>query len=127
MGVGWRRRRLCLGVAVALVVAVAAARGHAAVRRVAERGPPTLVVGGLFTLASPPVMLVRALRRQSIRLPACRLGHGVKMLAAGTVLLPAGLVLAPFAAAVLPGAWMDGIVDAMQEDYCTRPVSSVLP
>ena len=36
-------------------------------------------------------------------------------------------MLAPFAAGALPGAWMDGIVDAMQEDYCTRPVASVMP
>jgi hypothetical protein len=116
-----------LAVATAIVVATAAARGHAAVRRLAERGPPTLVVGGLFTLMSPPLMLVNGLRRRSIRLPACQLAHGVKMLVAGTVLLPAGLALAPFASDAIPGAWMDGIVDAMQEDYCTRPVASVMP
>lgn len=120
----WRR---LFAVAVAVVIASTAARGHAAVRRLAERGPPTLVVGGLFTLISPPVILVHALRRQSVWLPACRLGHGVKMLVAGTVLLPAGLLLAPFEARALPGAWMDGLVDALQEDYCTRPLVSVLP
>jgi hypothetical protein len=27
----------------------------------------------------------------------------------------------------LPDAWMDGIVDAAQEDYCSRPLTSLLP
>ena len=127
MRLGARLWRSLLAGAIAVVIVTAAARGHATVRRVAERGPPTLVVGGVFTLVSPPIMMVNGLRRRSIRLQACQLGHGVKMLVAGTVLLPAGLVLAPFAADAIPGAWMDGIVDAMQEDYCTRPVASVMP
>ncbi|TMA63115.1 MAG: hypothetical protein E6J68_02395 [Deltaproteobacteria bacterium] len=127
MRLGARLWRSLLAGAIAVVIVTAAARGHATVRRVAERGPPTLVVGGVFTLVSPPIMMVNGLRRRSIRLQACQLGHGVKMLVAGTVLLPAGLVLAPFAADAIPGAWMDGIVDAMQEDYCTRPVTSLMP
>jgi len=127
MGIGGRLGRGLFAGAIAVVVATTAARGHAAVRRLAERGPPTLVVGGLFTLVSPPLMVVNGLRRRSMRLQACQLAHGVKMLVAGTVLLPAGLVLAPFAHDAIPGAWMDGIVDAMQEDYCTRPVASVMP
>ena len=109
------------------MLAATVARGEAAVRRLAERGPPTFLVGGIFTLMSPPRIVVNGLRRRSIRLPACQLGHGVEMLVAGTVLLPAGLVLAPFVPQNLPGAWMDGLVDAMQEDYCTRPLASVLP
>jgi hypothetical protein len=127
MGVGRVRLGRLFAVAIAVVVATTAARGHAAVRRIAERGPATLVVGGIFTLVSPPMILVHAVRRQSVRLPACQFGHGVKMLVVGTVLLPAGLLLAPFDASNVPGGWMDGIVDAMQEDYCTRPVTSVLP
>jgi len=127
MGIGGRLGRGLLAGAIAVVVATTAARGHASVRRLAERGPPTFVVGGLFTLVSPPLMVVNGLRRRSMRLQACQLAHGVKMLVAGTVLLPAGLVLAPFAHDAIPGAWMDGIVDAMQEDYCTRPVASVMP
>jgi hypothetical protein len=116
-----------LGVATALVIAAAAVQGEASVRRLAERGPPTLVVGGLFTVASPPLLVAATLRGQSARLHACRLGHGLKMLVAGTVLLPAGLVLAPLAHEMLPGAWMDGLVDAFQEDYCTRPLTAVMP
>jgi hypothetical protein len=27
----------------------------------------------------------------------------------------------------LPDAWMDGVVDAFQEDYCTRPPGSIPP
>ena len=123
MGRVWR----VLAVGVAVVVLTTAVRGHAAVQRVAERGPAALIVGGIFTIASPPVILVNAVRRQSVRLQACRFGHGVKMLIAGTVLLPAGLVLSPFDLGGVPGGWMDGIVDAMQEDYCTRPLASVLP
>ena len=113
--------------AIALVIAGTVVRGEAAVRRLAERGPPTLVVGGLFTLMSPALIVVNGLRRRSIRLQACQLGHGVEMLVAGTVLLPAGLVLAPFVSQNLPGAWMDGLVDAMQEDYCSRPLASLMP
>ena len=47
-----------LASAIALVIAGTVVRGEAAVRRLAERGPPTLVVGGLFTLMSPALMVV---------------------------------------------------------------------
>lgn len=127
MGLDRARLVRVLAIAVGIVVLVTAVRGHAEVRRLAERGPATLVVGGIFTVASPPTMLVHAVRGESIRLPACRFGHGLKMLVAGTVLLPAGLVLAPFDLGGVPGGWMDGIVDSMQEDYCTRPLTSVFP
>jgi hypothetical protein len=53
--------------------------------------------------------------------------HGLKMIAAGALLLPAGLLLAPFDWQRLPAGWMDGVVDAFQEDYCTRPATTVLP
>jgi hypothetical protein len=119
--------RRVVAAAIAVVIAGTVARGESAVRRLAERGPSTFVVGALFTLMSPPWMIANGLHRRSVRLQACQLGHGVEMLVAGTVLLPAGLALAPFAPRNLPGAWMDGIVDAMQEDYCTRPLMSVLP
>lgn len=96
-------------------------------QRLAERGPATLVVGTLFTLTSPPALFFGRLRGQPVQLHACRLGHGLKMLAAGSVLLPAGLLVAPFDYERLPDGWMDGVVDAFQEDYCTRPVGSIFP
>ena len=49
------------------------------------------------------------------------------MLVAGAVLLPAGLLAAPFQRARLPGVWADGIVDAFQEDYCSRSLGAVYP
>lgn len=116
-----------IGVVAALVALGTAVRGEATMRRVAERGPATLVVGGAFTAASPPLMLLALARGGNVGLQACRLGHGVKMLAAGVVLLPAGLALAPLERGNLPDAWLDGIVDAFQEDYCTRPLTAVLP
>ena len=64
-------------------------------------------------------MVAGALRRRGVALHACRLGHGLKKLTAGTVLLRAGLVLAPLDYRAVPAAWLDGVVDAFQEDYCT--------
>ena len=96
-------------------------------RRLAERGPSALLVGALFTVSSPPSMLISAVRRQSTQLSGCRLMHGLTMLAASPVLVPAGLLMAPLHPRELPAAWFDGVVDAFQEDYCTRPLSSVLP
>src|SRR5207237_4799195 len=61
MRLGARLWRSLLAGAIAVVIVTAAARGHATVRRVAERGPPTLVVGGVFTLVSPPIMMVNGL------------------------------------------------------------------
>jgi len=122
-----RRSATILAVAAGVAVALAAARGEAAIRRLAERGPPTLAVGALFTIAGPPLIVADAVRGRSARLHACWLGHGLEMLAASTVLLPAGLLLAPFHHRTVPGAWMDGIVDAFQEDYCTRPWTTVMP
>jgi hypothetical protein len=117
-------------VAMALVAAVAALPSEAAAtdatRRLAERGPSTLVVGTLFTVSSPLSLLLAAVRGGA-RVPACRLGHGVKMLVAGTLTAPVGLLLSPFYFRSVPAAWMDGVVDAMQEDYCSRPFAAILP
>lgn len=96
-------------------------------QRLAERGPSTLVVGTIFTLSSPPSFLAAAVTDRPLGLHACRFGHGVKMIGAGAIPLPAGLVAAPFDRRRLPAGWMDGVVDAFQEDYCTRPATSVLP
>lgn len=112
---------------VLLLLASSPARGTSLVHTIAERGPSTLLVGTAFALASPPVLVVDATRGRSSPLQACRFGHGLKMIVAGAVLLPAGLLASPFALASLPDAWMDGVVDAFQEDYCTRPLGSVLP
>jgi hypothetical protein len=95
--------------------------------RLAERGPATFVVGLMFTLASPFAVARGAATGGRVALHACRLGHGLKMLAAGAVTLPAGLLVSPFDAEHLPDGWMDGVVDAFQEDYCTRPLASVYP
>ena len=76
---------------------------------------------------SPPSMLIGAVRGRSIRLQACRFGHGLKMVGSGAILLPAGLLVAPLHYRTLPAAWMDGVVDAAQEDYCSRPITSVFP
>ena len=103
------------------------ARGETSFQRLAERGPATFVVGVMFTLASPFAMARGAVTDGRVALHACRLGHGVKMLAAGALTLPAGLLVAPFDAKRLPDGWMDGVVDAFQEDYCTRPLTSLYP
>jgi hypothetical protein len=114
-------------VVLLVVLASAPARGATVVQTIAERGPSTLVVGTAFAVASPPVFVIDATRGRLSSLQACRFGHGLKMIVAGAVLLPAGLLATPFAPARLPDAWMDGVVDAFQEDYCTRPLTSVLP
>jgi hypothetical protein len=121
------RPRFVLAPLAALCLAGGSAADDAPLDRLAERGPTTLVVGTMFTVASPPAMLVGAARGTSVRLPACRLGHGVKMIAFGAVALPFGLLVSPFDLERLPDAWMDGVVDAMQEDYCTRPPGAVFP
>lgn len=95
--------------------------------RLVQRGPPTIIVGTMFTLASPAGMAFAAAQRQPVKLHACRFGHGVKMVAAGTILLPAGLLLSLLHLDSVPAAWMDGVVDAFQEDYCTRPCTAVMP
>ncbi|MFQ5667085.1 MAG: hypothetical protein ACE5I7_11710 [Candidatus Binatia bacterium] len=117
---------LVLGVVLAALLSGTAARASLP-QQVAERGPATLIVGTLFTLAAPPSLLIGAARGRPVRLHVCRLEHGVEMIVAGAVLLPAGLVLAPFYPSALPGTWLDGIVDAFQEDYCSRPLASLLP
>jgi len=104
-----------------------AASASSFVARLAERGPATFVVGMMFTLSSPVAMARGAVTGGRVALHACRLGHGVKMLAAGVLTLPAGLLVAPFDAKRLPDGWMDGVVDAFQEDYCTRPLTSLYP
>jgi len=96
-------------------------------RRLAERGPAALVVGALFAVSAPPALALAAFRGQSTRLATCRFRHGLAMLGASIVVLPAGLLTAPLYWRGLPGAWLDGVVDAVQEDYCTRPLSAVLP
>jgi hypothetical protein len=124
----WRRRAGWLiitamaGLALSTVVA-----GSDMSRRLAERGPPTLLVGTLFTIVSPPALLIAAVRGRPLRQPACRFGHGLKMVAASVVVFPVGLALAPFYPQHLPAVWMDGLVDAVQEDYCSRPITTVLP
>jgi hypothetical protein len=102
---GWPR---ATAAALALLGACAAPLPAAgsAVTRLAERGPSTLLVGTMFTISAPPALLVGA---------------------ATGGFLPAGLLVAPFDWQRLPGAWMDGVVDAQQEDYCTRPFGAVLP
>ena len=112
---------------VAGLVSPTTARGATAAQRLSERGPSTLLVGTVFTLASPPSMIMGAVSNGPVLLHACRLGHGVKMLATSAVLLPAGLLVSPFNFNRLPAGWLDGLVDAMQEDYCSRPLISVYP
>jgi hypothetical protein len=124
---GARRGAPLVLAALACVAPTPAAGAAGFVPRLAERGPATFVVGALFTLASPFAMARSAVSGGRVALHACRLGHGVKMLAAGVVTLPAGLLVSPFDAARLPDGWMDGVVDAFQEDYCTRPAASVYP
>jgi hypothetical protein len=120
------------GAALALAALASSAPTRAAgapgfVCRLAERGPATFVVGLAFTLASPFALARGAVTGGRSALHACRLGHGMKMLAAGALTLPAGLLVSPFDAQRLPDGWMDGIVDAFQEDYCTRPLRAVYP
>jgi len=124
-----RARWVALLIAV-VVAALALYRGAASSdlsRRLAERGPSALLVGTLFAVSAPPALVIEAVRGQSLRLSACRLEHGLAMLGASVVVLPAGLILAPLHWQRLPGTWLDGVVDAVQEDYCTRPLTAVLP
>lgn len=116
-----------LAAGATLNLALSPVRAETRLERLAERGPSTAVVGTMFTLASPPAMLAGALRGRSVRLSACRFGHGVKMIAIGVPALPLGLLFAPFDVKRLPDAWMDGVVDAMQEDYCMRPPDALFP
>jgi hypothetical protein len=94
----WRHRAATVAGAVVVCTTLLGRPACAAdlTRHLAERGPSVLLVGTLFTIAAPPALLVDAVRGQPARLHACRLSHGVKMLAVSAVLLPAGLVLAPF-------------------------------
>jgi hypothetical protein len=121
------RRRLPPALLAALSLACGSASAATQLDRLVERGPPTVVVGTLFVLGSPPAMLAGALRGRSVRLPACRFGHGMKMVAVGAVALPFGLLVSPFHLGRLPDAWMDAVVDAVQEDYCARPPGAVFP
>lgn len=117
--------------AVLLVAALAApavsAAPRSATQQLAERGPSTFAVGLTFTLLSPFKLVWDAATGGRPKLQACRFGHGVKMLLGGAVLLPTGLVASPFHTGRLPDAWMDGVVEAYQEDYCNRPLGSFYP
>ena len=118
---------LAVAALLTTVVSCQAVPGSDVARRVAERGPSALIVGAIFLIASPPGVAIGAYRGQPVDLQLCRLGHGLEMIAASVVTVPAGVVLAPFYWRSIPASWLDGIVDAFQEDYCTRPVTSVLP
>ncbi len=120
-------RALVVAALLTSVVSCQTVTGGDVARRVAERGPSALIVGAIFLIASPPGAAISAYRRQPVDLQLCRLGHGLEMIAASVVTVPAGVVLAPFYWRSIPGSWLDGVVDAFQEDYCTRPVTSVLP
>jgi hypothetical protein len=113
--------------ALASLLAAPAAQADSAARKLAHRGPSTFAVGLAFTVLSPFKLAWDAATGGRPKLQACRFGHGVKMLVGGAVLLPAGLLVSPFQAEGLPDAWMDGVIDAYQEDYCARPVGSILP
>ena len=124
------RRRWPIAVALVLVAGLACSPtvvGTNVSRRVAERGPSALLVGALFTIASPPGLVMAAVKGRPLRQPACRLEHGLAMLAASPIVVPAGVVLAPFHPHGARALWFDGVVDAFQEDYCSRPVTSLLP
>lgn len=95
--------------------------------RIVERGPATFVIGAAFVamgLVSLPAELVSG---EASPLSSCRLAHGAKMLAAGTVLLPTGLALAPFAPARAGTGFADSFAEAFQEDTCSRPAAAVFP
>ncbi len=120
-------RALVVAALLTGVVSCQALPGSEVARHVAERGPSALIVGAIFLIASPPGAAIGVYRQQPVDLQLCRLGHGLEMIAASVVTVPAGVVLAPFYWRSIPGSWLDGVVDAFQEDYCTRPVTSVLP
>ncbi len=111
----------------ALLLPAPAAAQLSATEKLAQRGPSTFAVGLAFTVGAPFKLLWDAATGGRPKLQACRFGHGVKMLVGGAVLLPAGLVVSPFEAQGLPDAWLDGIVEAYQEDYCLRPVATIYP
>ena len=120
-------RRGSIALALAALLAAPAASADTATRRLAERGPSTFAVGLAFTVLSPFKLAWDAASGGRPKLQACRFGHGVKMLVGGALLLPAGLLVSPFEAEGLPDAWMDGVVEAYQEDYCSRPIGAILP
>jgi hypothetical protein len=120
-------RRSLVFLALASLLAAPAAQADSAARKLAQRGPSTFAVGLAFTVLSPFKLAWDAATGGRPKLQACRFGHGVKMLVAGAVLLPAGLLVSPFQAEGLPDAWMDGVIDAYQEDYCLRPAGAILP
>lgn len=120
-------RRSLVFLALASLLAAPAAQADSAARKLAQRGPSTFAVGLAFTVLSPFKLAWDAATGGRPKLQACRFGHGVKMLVGGAVLLPAGLLVSPFQAEGLPDAWMDGVIDAYQEDYCLRPAGAILP
>jgi hypothetical protein len=120
-------RRSLVFLALASLLAAPAAQADSAARKLAHRGPSTFAVGLAFTVLSPFKLAWDAATGGRPKLQACRFGHGVKMLVGGAVLLPAGLLVSPFQAEGLPDAWMDGVIDAYQEDYCLRPAGAILP
>ena len=111
----------------ACLLLAASAEASTPVERLSERGPATLSVGLMFTLGSPFAAAYGALSGGRVRIHGCRFGHGLKMLIASPFLLTAGLLVSPFNASALPDAWLDGVVEAYQEDYCTRPAGSFFP
>jgi hypothetical protein len=113
--------------ALASLLAAPAAHAGSTAQKLAHRGPSTLAVGLAFTVLSPFKLAWDAATGGRPKLQACRFGHGVKMLVGGAVLLPTGLLVSPFQAEGLPDAWMDGVVEAYQEDYCSRPIGAILP
>jgi hypothetical protein len=116
-----------IALTLAALLAAPAAHADSAARKLAHRGPSTFAVGLAFTVLSPFKLVWDAASGGRPKLQACRFGHGVKMLVGGALLLPAGLLVSPFEAEGLPDAWMDGVVEAYQEDYCSRPIDSILP
>ena len=104
-----------------------ASAADSVLRQLAERGPGTLLVGALFTLSAPPAALLTPITGGDAANHACRLGHGVKMFGAGLVLAPAGILASPANLSGAAGGWVDSLTDALQEDYCTRPISTVYP
>jgi hypothetical protein len=122
-----RSKRWSLCLALPAVLLAAPTRASTAVERLSERGPATFAVGTMFTLAAPPALLIGAATGGRVGIHACRFGHGLKMLAAGTVLLPVGLLAAPFNRDGVPHGWLDGVVESVQEDYCTRPLGAFYP
>ena len=120
-------RNTSTGLVLALLLTAPAAASASGTQKLAHRGPTTFAVGLAFTLGAPFKLLWDAATGGRPKLQACRFGHGVKMLAGGALLLPAGLLVSPFETEGLPDAWMDGVIEAYQEDYCLRPVGTLYP